>query len=118
MKISFKERFSRARKHALARLMDQGKILPDADPTRIPAATLCALLGITYTNGKPLQKSSVDMALAHWSETGFTVYAPPTTKGTKKQHNASDRHLMKTATAETMKNRHATWRKDRASTKA
>ncbi len=109
MKIGFKERFSKARKHALARLMDQGKILSGADPGRIPNITLCALLGITYTNGKALEKSSADMALAHWSETGFSVYAPPTTKGTKKQHNSSDRQLMKTATAETMKNRRATW---------
>lgn len=104
-KLSFKEKLAGARKHAFAVLQDQGKILPEAKLERIPTATMSVMIGLTYTNGKPLQKTSHEPALIHWDETGFKVYTPDLQKPTRKQGKWSDATLMRTATAETMRNR-------------
>lgn len=105
MKPSFRDRLQLARNHALAVLMDQGKIVPTADPGRIQNATLIAMLGICFESGKSITSGSEKNALLHWHETGFKVYVPAMDKESKKQRNSSDSRLIKTAVSETLKNR-------------
>jgi hypothetical protein len=104
-KVGFKERLSDARKHALAVLMDKGKVCDTANGDRVPTGTMCSLLGLTYTNGKPLTSGSEANALLHWHDTGFKTYTADLEKPTKAQARWSDARLMETAIAETMQNR-------------
>lgn len=99
-----KERLKAARQHALAVLKDRGKIVPESSGEKITNKTYVALLGITLTNGAKIEKSH-DRALIHWHETGFGTYAPPLRNPSKKKLAASDKALMASAIAETMKNR-------------
>lgn len=102
---ALKEKFDLSRDHAIAVLMDRGKILATANQERIPTATLVAMLGITFPGGKSITKGSEDNALLHWHETGFGTYSPPQHYQSSAQKKYSDANLIKTATAETMKNR-------------
>jgi len=104
-KPSFKDRLNSARRHAFAVLIDSGKLLPIASMDRVKTETMTAMLGLTFTNGKALTKGSDANALIHWHETGFKTYAADLDKPTSKQQKWSDAQLMRTATAETMKNR-------------
>lgn len=105
MKIGISERIKKARQHAIAVLLDRKKLCEGADPARINSGTLTAMLGMTFTDGKPLTKGASDMALLHWHDTGFLTYEGRPDKATVKQQKASDARLIKTAIAETMKNR-------------
>lgn len=96
------ERIKAARAHALAVLKDKGKIVPESSGEKITNKTYVALLGITYPNNKKIEKSH-DRALLHWHETGFGTYAPVLRNPGKKKLAASDKALMASATAETMK---------------
>lgn len=113
-KSSFKDRLAAARKHAFAVLQDKGKVLATACIDRIKTETMTAMLRLTYTNGKPLEKTSHDCALIHWSETGFKTYTPDLEKPTRKQQKWSDAQLMRTATKETMDNRRKQYCENRA----
>lgn len=103
MNTSYSDKRKAARKHALAVLKDQGKIVKESDGERIPSKVMVNLLGLTFTNGKPITKGSEEKALIHWHETGFLCYAPALKKPSKKQLAASDKALMASAIAETMK---------------
>ncbi len=102
MSRSLGERIKAARAHALAVLKDRGKIILESSGERIPNKTYVTLLGITYPNGKKIEKS-YDRALLHWHETGFGTYAPALRNPGKKALAASDKALMASAIAETMK---------------
>lgn len=101
----YKAKLTAARKQAFAVLQDKGKINPGARIESIGTLTMAGLLGITYTNGKPLVESSGGPALIHWSNTGFPTYTPNLHAPSKKQKKWSDASLMRTAIAETMANR-------------
>jgi len=99
-----KERLKSARKHALAVLKDKGKIVQESSGENVSTKTMVTMLGITFPNGSKIQKSH-DRALMHWHETGFGTYVPALRNPGKKQLAASDKALMASAIAETMKNR-------------
>lgn len=105
MKMNRNEQIELSRKHAIAVLQDKGKILPTAVQERIPSATLLAMLGVTYEDGAAISRGGVDKALLYWHNTGFKVYLGNPTVVTKRQRVAKDARLIKTALAETMKNR-------------
>lgn len=110
MKMSKKQATELSRQHAIAFLKDKGKIIAESCGTRIPSATLAAMLGITYENGSPVTKLSAEKALLHWHNTGFLVYIGNPNYQSSKQKTAADNRLIQTAIAETMKNRKA-WKK-------
>lgn len=110
MKMSMKDKIHLAREHAIAVLMDKGKILEGAVKERIPTLTLVAMLDITYEDGNPIKKNSADKALLHWHDTGFLAYLGRPDMQTNKQKAAKDKRLIKTAIAETMKNRRDQWK--------
>jgi len=104
MNKNYAEQIKAARQHALAVLKDRGKVVPESSGERISNKTMVVMLGVTFPNGKAIEKCH-DKALLHWHKTGFGTYAPALRNPSKKQLAASDKALMASAIAETMKNR-------------
>lgn len=110
MQVNKKQATELSRQHAIAVLKDKGKIIAESCGTRIPTATLAAMLGLTYENGDAVTKRSADKALLHWHSTGFLVYTGNPDHKSSKQKAAADERLIKSAVAETMQNRKQ-WKK-------